>query len=512
MQATPMRAEHESLQVYLDSALSPAQRSRILFTNFNHWVFAQGALVDAALTFTHMDSEVYLAFWANKTPMLDVAWSTSPTIASLFRQPSREQGIQTALIRAGIPATHMVPPPIKSWQPLEDITIPLTLSRTNIRAMRYRGADLGRAILQVHPDYETPLTDEFLWPRLWVEKAARSFAFVYDQTRAVIERDSITCLAVYNGRFLHDNAATAAGLAAGIPILSYDLGGLQSDFDLTTDETHDWEALQHRMLRMYEGWDPDSRDELGSKWFTQRTQHLDPLNKRFIDAQEIGKSIELPTDKKIIVYFSSSGDEIIELDLDWTAFFGGQEKAVKALADECRKHPDYFLVVRSHPHKRMKPKEDVREWMQAIEAIRPDVHVDPFADIDSYTLMRQADVVVTYGSTTGVEAAFAGKPVIVMGPSAYDKLGCAVSVSNSSELAAALADPRPSHWQGAVAFGLMMMRRGFKYRFTTRVGEDAFIIEGAHVTESGKIVKDLSHIRRNLHMKRLRSGKWGMKE
>lgn len=95
--------------------------------------------------------------------------------------------------------------------------------------------------------------------------------------------------------------------------------------------------------------------------------------------------------------------------MDWRAFFGGQEKVVKTLANQCRKHLDYFLVVRSHPHNRRTLEEDVREWMQAIETIRPGVHVDPFADIDSYTLMRQADVVVTYGSTTGVEAAFADK-------------------------------------------------------------------------------------------------------
>jgi hypothetical protein len=512
MSDAPARAEHESLKGYLESVLSPKQRDRVLLTNFNHWVFAQGALADTAITFSQMDSQVYLAFWASKTPMLDVAWTTSPRLAQLFRSPSREQGIQKNLQQEGIPAKNMVSPPIQHWKSSEAITIPSTLSRSNIRAMRYRGADLGRAILQVHPDYETPMTDDFLWPRKWVEQAAKSFAFVYDQTRELIERESITCLAVYNGRFLHDRAAAAAAMSAGIPILSYDLGGLESDFDLTIDETHDWDALQKRMLGMYESWEPQERDDLGSKWFTQRTQHLDPLNKRFVEAQEIGKSIDLPTSKKIIVYFSSSGDEIIELDLDWTAFFGGQENAVGLLAEECRKHPDYFLVIRSHPHKRMKPKDDVRKWMKAIEDIKPDIHIDPFADVDSYTLMRQADVVVTYGSTTGVEAAFARKPVIVMGPSAYDKLGCAVGVSNASELAEALIAPKLGNWQGAVSFGLMMMRRGFSYNNIKRNSQDELFINGSCVKESGKIVKDLSNIQRRLHFKRLRFGKWGISE
>ena len=60
----------------------------------------------------------------------------------------------------------------------------------------------------------------------------------------------------------------------------------------------------------------------------------------------------------------------------------------------------------------------------------------------SYPLMRQSDVVVTYGSTTGVEAGYAERPVIVMGPSAYDELGCAVRVRTDEELYRALQERR----------------------------------------------------------------------
>jgi hypothetical protein len=360
--------------------------------------------------------------------------------------------------------------------------------------MRYRGADLGRAILQVHPTTETPLTDAFLWPRKWVKKAARSFAYVFDQTLEAIERHGVTAIAVYNGRFLHDRAAAAAAVSRGLPILSYDLGGLETDFDLTIDDTHDWGALQSRMLHMYDTWDPAERDQLGSTWFLQRTQHRDPSNKFFVEAQEIGKSIDLPRDQTTVIYFSSSGDEIAELDLDWNSYFGGQENALRLLAEECRNR-NYFLVVRSHPHKRKKPKEDVAEWMAAVKSSKPDIHLDPFADVDSYTLMRQADLIVTYGSTTGVEAAFAHKPVIVMGPSAYDKLGAAQGVSTPAELAQALSDPEPGYWSGAVSYGLMMMRRGFCYRFVERSSEETLTIDGKMLGDSNQLVRNLSHLK-----------------
>ena len=244
-----------------------------------------------------------------------------------------------------------------------------------------------------------------------------------------------------NGRFLHDRAVAAAAQQLGIPLLNYDLGGNQTNFDLTIDDTHDWEALQRRMLSLYERWDPAERDALGSNWFLERTQHLDPTNARFVEAQKIGSMIDLPKDKKIVVYFSSSGDEIIELELNWDAYFGGQENALRLLSKICSEDPDTFLVVRSHPHKRHKPANDVREWLAAVEEANPDIHLNPHSDVDSYALMRQADVVVTYGSTSGIEAAFAGKPVAVMGPSAYNILGAASAVTNEDELRSVIVRP-----------------------------------------------------------------------
>jgi len=499
-----LRAEHDSLTGYLDSVLSRDQLARPLFTNFNHWNFIQGALTEIALTLHNNGSEVAIAFWADKTPMLDVAWESSRAVGTLLLSPTREQQIEKALMSAGIAKASFVKPPIKRWKPTEKITYPKVMNRTSIRAMRYRGADMGRAILQVHPDRDTPMTDEHLWPSKWVKIAAQSFAYVFDQTLETIESKDITVLAVFNGRFLHDRAAAAAAKIAKIPVLSYDQGGTQTNFDLTIDDTHDWDALQHRMLSLYERWDPAERDQLGSSWFVERTQHLDPMNSGFVDAQKIGSIIELPEGKKIIVYFSSSGDEIIELDLNWDTFFGGQENALHLLSKLCAEEPNTFLIVRSHPHKRGKPAIDVKEWMAAVGEASPDIHLDPHSTIDSYELMRQADVVVTYGSTSGIEAAFAKKPVVVMGPSAYNILGTATSVSNEIELREAINEPRLGDWSGAVSYGLLMKRRGFVYQAISETGSiEEFVISGRTATSSSRLVKKICHMVKDSRMRQL---------
>ena len=488
-----LRAEHASVAEYLESVLTPEQRQSVLLTSFNQWQFSQSALADTALCLQDMGSQISIAMWADHTPVHDVGWTTSRAISSIFRSPARDQRIAKALMTHGVSTSDIIDPPIKNWKPAEPIDIPAHLNRTNIRAMTYRGTAVGRAILQVHPDRETPITDDHLWPRRWVTRNTRSYAYVYDQVLAAIDQRGITVLVSYNGRFLHDRAAVAAAETRGIPVLNYDTGGLQTDFDLTIDATHDWSALQRRMLAMYENWPADERDELGSSWFLERINHEDPVNAEFTDGQVRGASLDLTPDTTTVVYFSSSGDEIAELELDWDAYFAGQPNALLTLADICRSKPGYELIVRSHPHKRRKPKRDVADWLEAVEAANPDVHLDPFSEIDSYELMRQADVIVTYGSTTGVEAAFANKPVIVMGPCAYDELGCAQPVATKAELAAALDARDTGWWPGAVSYGLMMKRRGFTYKYVTRTPEGGRALGGTTFDEPSQIVLNLSH-------------------
>jgi|GEM_PF-417121 hypothetical protein len=493
-----VRAEHHSLPEYLNLVLTAAHRRNVLLISFSQWDFTTGAVAETATTLHEIGAGVTLALWSGYTPLKDVGWTTMPSVARALRSPSRDQRLLLALRAVGLPDSAFADPPIRRWRPVETIRFPAHLNRTAIRTMRYRGSDLGRAILQVAPDSNTPVTDAFTWPTAWVEATARSYAYAYDQARAVMRDRGVTAVVVYNGRFLHDSAVVGAAEALGLPVLAYDMGGSDTDFDLTIDATHDWSALQRRMKSLYDTWPSDERDDLGSSWFLERIKHVDPRNSLFVDSQEIGSGIERTEEECLVVFFSSSGDEISELDLDWCDYFYGQPQALLAVADACRERPGFKFVVRSHPHKRKKPAQDVADWLAAVELAAPDLHIDPFSPVDSYALMRQADVVVTYGSTTGVEAGFAGRPVIVMGPSAYDELGCATRVRTADELGRAIDERTPGEWAGAVSYGLMMRRRGFRYHYVRVDDQGRLSLAGVTLDESRQLVLNLSNARSRL--------------
>lgn len=502
IERSTVRAEHASLAGYLSARLSDHERSKMLLISFNQWDFALAAMADVALTGREVGSQVTCGFWAGEVPLRDAGWTTDHRLARACGSSTVDMKVERALRKCGMPATDVVKPPIRNWRPVEDIAICEPLNRSEIRALTYRGSPMGRAILQVHPDSQTPVTDDHRWPVNWLNMAARSYAWAFDQALALIDARGITAVAVFNGRFLHDRAVMEAARLRGLPILSYDLGGKETGFDLTTDSTHDWVALQHRMLDLFESWPSDERESLGSQWFLDRIAHADPQNALFVESQTSGSDIDRTGIERLIVFFSSSGDEIAELELDWGAFFGGQGNALRLVAEEVRSLPGAALLVRTHPHKRFKPKEDVDEWLADVAAAAPDIHLDQFSPVDSYALMRQADVVVTYGSTTGVEAAFAGKPVIVMGPSAYDVLGCATPVSTHEQLAVALRTAEPGNPDASLAWGLMMMRRGFNYEHVEHKQDGRYALAGIAFTDACAPARHVGHV---LHRRRTKA-------
>lgn len=499
------RSEHPSLAAYLQENVPAEDLDRVGIISFNQWPFSLAILAEVALTLNRRGSDVCVGLWADDTPLPDPGWSTSRAVARALLSPTVDQRTAKGLVGAGLPASSVVRPPMRRWKPQGLPPVPEPLTRAAIRTLTYRGSGMGRSILQVHPDLNTPVSDSHVWPRRWIEHAMTSYAWAYDQTRELIRTRRLTSLVVYNGRFTHDQAAAAAAEAEGIRVLYYELGGVETDFDLTIVPTHDWSDLQHRMQRMWQVWDPEDREAIATAWFEGRRTHTAPSVHRFVAAQTRGHTEGIPEAQTLVAFFSSSGDEFAELDLDWSEFVDSQEQALAVLAQECRQRPGMTLVVRTHPHMRLKPKDDLVDWTAAVDAAAPDVHLDPFSPVDSYELMQRADIVFTYGSTSGVEAAVLGASVVVMGPSAYDELGCARRIRRPEEIAPSLDNPPLPDADAALPFGLMMMRRGFTFQEISRTVEGTPVVGDVPLEEPSAPVQHLSHARLKRLKRRLTS-------
>ena len=152
------RAEHPSLEEYLKETLDAEELRRPLMVSFTQWDFAVAALVEVAATLHDMGSSPRIALWSSRTPLRDVGWQSHHLISRLLLSPTIDIRARKALRAFGLPASAFVDP-YRGWQPQAPLPELTDTNRSAIRALTYRGAPMGRGILEVPPGTDTPLTD-----------------------------------------------------------------------------------------------------------------------------------------------------------------------------------------------------------------------------------------------------------------------------------------------------------------------------------------------------------------
>jgi capsule polysaccharide export protein KpsC/LpsZ len=87
---------------------------------------------------------------------------------------------------------------------------------------------------------------------------------------------------------------------------------------------------------------------------------------------------------------------------------------------------------------REKSREDQLRWL-ALGHISGVSIVSFDSEVDTYALIDRSDIVVTAGSTVGIEAVYWGRPSITLGPSYYSELNVTHYPTSTAELQAMIS-------------------------------------------------------------------------
>ena len=99
--------------------------------------------------------------------------------------------------------------------------------------------------------------------------------------------------------------------------------------------------------------------------------------------------------------------------------------------------------------------------------------IEPDSPIGTYNLIDNCDLVITFGSTVGIEAVYQGKPSILMGRALYEDLGGLILPKSHSELINILHNyiltrrlPEPSNSQLAfIKYGFFQKIYGYPFEY-----------------------------------------------
>ena len=333
-----------------------------------------------------------------------------------------------------------------------------------LRGLLYKDAALGMGVassLISRTDDSCP--DVAAYRRL-VARYLEASALAFEAARSLILEYRPKAVLLFNGRFACSKAIVEAARQLGVRCLFHERGATFQRYKIFDRPVHDF---AHVRQRIREAWaTPDSnRDPIGRAFFERRREG-DGIGWTSFVAGQVRN--EVPARSKAVryVYFSSSDDEYAAVgDLVEHPLFESQRDAVRFLVDWIARRTDAELVIRVHPHLQRKSARD-QQWWHGLRGAN--IRIESAASgTDSYALAESADVVLAYGSTMGVESAYLGKPVILLGDSTYRGFQCAYEPGTTAELVDLLARPglEPKPVENCLPFGYYFLTHGQDYRF-----------------------------------------------
>lgn len=272
---------------------------------------------------------------------------------------------------------------------------------------------------------------------------------------------------VFNGRFAPLRAVLRACQERGVDCFLHDRGSTIEKYALYEN------CLPHEVKKTGEriqlAWDTasDSSDrcDIASRFFSERASGISKNWVSFVNHQEQGR---LPNtwnpDNHNVVIYTSSEDEMVAISDEWqNPIYRDQVDGLERIVAGARGYPGLSVFIRMHPNLRNHMGEDVKRAMalhgENIEVIPAD------SKVNSYDLLLNADRVLTFGSSIGIEATYWGKPSILAGNCFYRGLGSTYNPTSHDELMNLLTDTiEPLDKLGALKFGYYMATLGVSFR------------------------------------------------
>lgn len=296
---------------------------------------------------------------------------------------------------------------------------------------------------------------------------SRAALGVYRSMQTFLKRQSIDRMYVFNGRFAVVRAVLRACQEAGVECFTHERGcTLQHYLLIRNTLPHD---LQYMCREMWQAWrdagETSDRQSVANAWYERRVVGDHDLS--YVHRQQAERLPDgFDPGKRNIAIFISSEDEYASIGDSWqNPLYETQAIGLDAIIGSLRGDPkDLHLYLRVHPNLAGVDNEQT----QALDRLQaPFLTVIPATDsVSTYALMRACDKVLSFGSTTGIEATYWGKPSVLAGMCFYRDFGVTHNPATHGELLQMLAaDLAPKDREGALvyAYYLSTFGRPFKY-------------------------------------------------
>jgi hypothetical protein len=258
-------------------------------------------------------------------------------------------------------------------------------------------------------------------------KYIRLSTAIYTKTLEVLSAEAINRIYVPNGRMADQMAfILAAGEYDFKPYVTFFEKGLKAN----TYYIGDYSLLDRVAIQRSIGQSDHNSQILAATTFLESRRHNLEINEYINGWPANQNSGDECLPSKNVVLFNSSNDEFMSLGPDWNdSDWNSQWDAFSQITRYFLQN-GYSVKMRMHPNgvnKSTRERARERNELNHFRKMFPKVQVfRPQEKINSYDLIKRADLVVVWNSTIGLEAAYMGKPVFTLNASEWD-----LSISNT---------------------------------------------------------------------------------
>ena len=306
----------------------------------------------------------------------------------------------------------------------------------------------------------------------FVKELAVNALSLYLGMKRFLKKENIDLVYNFNGRHEYVRAVMKAAIANKIDCYNVERARTEGYIEYFKN------VLPHNILNkksaVEDFWEKsplslEEKEKTGANFFSRQKSGESIIFPSFTRKMTLGNTPEIAMNgNKNIVVFSSSDDELAALGEEFkNPFFKDQLEGLQYLAHLVGEQlKEYNLIIRMHPNLAGVKKGFVN-GIKELHLSYPNVSVVfPESNVDSYALMDLANKIVSFGSTTGLEANFKRLPVILLGKSFYFYSDVAHIPRDRSQILELLKeDLKPRPLLDTLKFGFYYISGGKKAKY-----------------------------------------------
>jgi hypothetical protein len=343
----------------------------------------------------------------------------------------------------------------------------------DIKKLIYKEVYIGYAILSTYISLtRNPSPEITNESRVYFNHLLEQACKLTDSIYEIIAKNKPDVICVYNGRFLESRPFYDIALSLKIKIICNEViggSGGKDPFRIVFFENsmpHLPKTFSNRIIDLWNDskFTDEEKIQIGESFYKNRKEGVPSGDKVFIKHQEKGKlPLNWDNNKKNIVIFNSSEDEFAAVGKDFEKYllFDSQLEGIKYILSTVENN-NYHFYLRIHPNLssvNYSYHTDLLELEQSYDNITVIKATD---SISTYSLMDAADKVVVFGSTTGIEATYWGKPSILLAGAMYYYINACYIPKTKEEVTELIISDLPVKDNfPAIQYGYYIMDREF---------------------------------------------------